>query len=93
MSNRKKTAPEVSRRQFFGSACCAAVGATGLLSTLGSLRLMGAVASPANGPQPPSRAGAHPSDYKALVCLFLNGGKRLLAGICSQPTSPWVRAA
>ena len=74
MSNRKKTAPEVSRREFFGSACCAAVGATGLLSTLGSLRLMGAVASPANGPQPPSRAGAHPSDYKALVCLFLNGG-------------------
>jgi uncharacterized protein (DUF1501 family) len=74
MSNRKKTAPEVSRREFFGSACCAAVGATGLLSTLGGLRLMGAVASPANGPQPPSRAGAHPSDYKALVCLFLNGG-------------------
>ena len=74
MSNRKKTAPEVSRREFFGSACCAAVGATGLLSTLGGLRLMGAVASPANGPQPPSRAGALPSDYKALVCLFLNGG-------------------
>ena len=32
MSNRKKTAPEVSRREFFGSACCAAVGATGLLA-------------------------------------------------------------
>jgi uncharacterized protein (DUF1501 family) len=63
-----------SRRQFLGSACCAAVGATGLLSSLASLRLMGAVASPANGPQIPNRAGALPSDYKALVCLFLNGG-------------------
>jgi uncharacterized protein (DUF1501 family) len=63
-----------SRRDFIGSACCAAVGATGLLSTLANLRLMGAVASPGNGPQTPSRGGAVASDYKALVCLFLNGG-------------------
>ena len=71
----KKSAPEVSRRDFLGSACCAAVGATGLLSALGSLRLMGAAASPGNGPQLPSVAGAPiGSDYKALVCLFLNGG-------------------
>ena len=72
--NRKSAAPETSRRQFIGSACCAAVGATGLLSALSSLRLMGAVASPSNGPQLPARAGALPSDYKALVCLFLQGG-------------------
>lgn len=71
----KKSVPEVSRREFLGSACCAAVGATGLLSTLGSLRLMGAVASPDNGPQVPTILGAPiGSDYKALVCLFLNGG-------------------
>ncbi|MDP3071374.1 MAG: DUF1501 domain-containing protein [Opitutaceae bacterium] len=70
----KKTAPIPTRREFLGSACCAAVGATGLLSTLGSLRLMGAAASPANGPQEPARAGAIAGDYKALVCLFLNGG-------------------
>ena len=71
----KKSAPEVSRREFLGSACCAAVGATGLLSTLGSLRLMGAAASPDNGPRVPAVAGAPiASDYKALVCLFLNGG-------------------
>jgi len=71
----KKSAPEVSRREFLGSACCAAVGATGLLSALSSLRLMGAVASPTNGPQLPAVAGAPiGSDYKALVCLFLNGG-------------------
>lgn len=70
----KKSAPVVSRREFLGSACCAAVGATGLLSTLGSLRLMGAAASPSNGPQLPPTAGAIANDYKALVCLFLNGG-------------------
>jgi uncharacterized protein (DUF1501 family) len=72
--SKKPAAPDFSRRQFIGSACCAAVGATGLLSTLANLRLMGAVANPANGPQAPARSGALPSDYKALVCLFLNGG-------------------
>lgn len=66
--------PDLSRRQFIGSACCAAVGATGLLSSLASLRLIGAAASAANGPQLPATAAALPSDYKALVCLFLNGG-------------------
>ncbi len=61
------------RRRFLGQ-CCAAVSATGMLSTLAQLRMIGAVASPANGPQPPARAGALPPDYKALVCLFLAGG-------------------
>ncbi|MBL9189057.1 MAG: DUF1501 domain-containing protein [Opitutaceae bacterium] len=70
----KKTTTVPTRRDFLGSACCAAVGATGLLSTLGSLRLMGAAASPGNGPQEPGRAGAIAGDYKALICLFLNGG-------------------
>jgi uncharacterized protein (DUF1501 family) len=72
----KKSAPTPTRREFLGSACCAAVGATGILSTLGSLRLMAAAASPTNGPQVPATAAASGigSDYKALVCLFLNGG-------------------
>jgi uncharacterized protein (DUF1501 family) len=70
----KSNVPDLSRRNFIGSACCAAVGATGLLSSLASLRLMGAVASPENGPTTPPRAGAVAPDYKALVCLFLNGG-------------------
>lgn len=65
--------PDLSRRKFLG-ACCASVGATGLLSTLAQLRLMGAVASPDNGPVSPPRAGAPQPDYKALVCLFLAGG-------------------
>jgi uncharacterized protein (DUF1501 family) len=89
----KKSAPEVSRREFLGSACCAAVGATGLLSTLGSLRLMGAVANPANGPQLPPTAGALPSDYKALVCLFLNGGNDANNLIVPMGTGPVTDSA
>lgn len=55
--------PGFSRRKFIG-ACCAAVGSTGLLSALGQLRLLGAVAG----------ANTANNDYKALVCLFLSGG-------------------
>jgi uncharacterized protein (DUF1501 family) len=51
-----------SRRRFIGRAC-AAVGATGMLSALAQLRMIGALA-----------ADSAPSDYKALVCLFLYGG-------------------
>ncbi len=71
--NPKNPAIDPTRRKFLG-ACCAAVSATGMLSTLAQLRLMGAVADSANGPQTPPRAGALPADYKALVCLFLAGG-------------------
>jgi uncharacterized protein (DUF1501 family) len=60
-----KTTPpfDPTRRTFFRQACCAAVGATGMLSTLAQLRLIGAMA-----------ADASPTGYKALVCLFLQGG-------------------
>jgi uncharacterized protein (DUF1501 family) len=53
---------DLSRRRFIGRAC-AAVGATGMLSALAQLRMIGALA-----------ADAAPADYKALVCLFLYGG-------------------
>src|SRR3954471_16238402 len=71
--NPKNPTFDPSRRKFLG-ACCAAVSATGMLSTLAQLRLMGAVANPDNNPVTPPRAGALPPDYKALVCLFLAGG-------------------
>src|SRR5437868_6412167 len=57
---------DLSRRKFIG-ACCAAVSATGMLSALAQLRMLGAVATP-----DPTVAGV--TDYKALVCLFLAGG-------------------
>lgn len=68
--SKKSAVPDLSRRQFIGSSCCAAVGATGLLSSLASLRLIGAVANPRNTASTSAVSG----DYKALVCLFLNGG-------------------
>ena len=71
--NPKNALPDLSRRKFLG-ACCASVGATGLLSSLAQLRLIGAVASPDNGPVVPRTAAAPQTDYKALVCLFLAGG-------------------
>jgi uncharacterized protein (DUF1501 family) len=74
MNSKKSSVPDLSRRHFIGATCCAAVGATGFLSSLASLRLMGAVANPDNGPQLPGRSATIPSDYKALVCLFLQGG-------------------
>ena len=42
--NSKASTPDLSRRNFLG-ACCASVGATGMLSSIAQLRLMGAVAN------------------------------------------------
>jgi uncharacterized protein (DUF1501 family) len=53
---------DLTRRRFIGRAC-SAVGATGMLSALAQLRMIGALA-----------ADSVPTDYKALVCLFLYGG-------------------
>lgn len=63
----------MNRRHFIGQ-CCAAVGTTGILSTLAQLRATAAVTSIPSGFAPPSTAAAVPSDYKAMVCIFLNGG-------------------
>lgn len=54
-----------SRRQFLGRAACSAMSATGLLSTLGTLRLFNAALSAQTAPD---------DGYKALVCLFMYGG-------------------
>lgn len=55
--------PPLTRREFIGQASCAGIGGTALFSTLLTLRLANSLA-----------AQTAPSDYKALVCLFLAGG-------------------
>ena len=50
-----------TRRTFIRQAACAALGTSGLLSTIWDLRKL-------------SAATATTGDYKALVCLFLYGG-------------------
>ncbi len=56
-------APGTTRRDFLRRAACAAVGATAVATTVSDLRLINAAA-----------AASTPTDYMALVCLFLYGG-------------------
>ena len=53
-----------SRRKFIRQALCAGVGTVALTNTIRDLRFMNA----ALAQSPP------PTDYKALICVFLNGG-------------------
>ncbi|MES2598295.1 MAG: DUF1501 domain-containing protein [Verrucomicrobiota bacterium] len=52
-----------NRRDFLLQTGCASMGITSLVNTLAQLKLTGAAAAQSAG-----------NDYKALVCLFLNGG-------------------
>jgi len=54
---------QVNRREFLRKSICAALGGTGLYTALGNLNLVAAAAN-----------AATPSDYKALVCVYLYGG-------------------
>ena len=66
---------KMNRRQFLGSASCAAVGSASLFSTLMNLRMANTAAAQ-NLPISPLSANALAggNDYKALVCIFLAGG-------------------
>lgn len=65
----------MNRRQFLGSASCAAVGSASLFSTLMNLRMANTAAAQ-NLPISPLSANAlaDGNDYKAMVCIFLAGG-------------------
>lgn len=56
------TPNSINRRQFIGQTGCAALGTTGLFSTLLNMGLATRVMA------------ADQSDYKAMVCIFLMGG-------------------
>jgi len=55
----------LSRRQFIRQAACAALGTGALTSALRDLRFMNAAVAQTN---------IGPTDYKALVCIFMAGG-------------------
>ncbi|MEM7797634.1 MAG: DUF1501 domain-containing protein [Chloroflexota bacterium] len=57
---------EVTRREFIRQASCAALELTGVVNTMGFLRLTNAAVIQGNLYQV--------NDYKALVCIFLAGG-------------------
>ena len=52
-----------NRRDFMLQSSCASLGITSLVNTLTQLKLTGAAAAQSGG-----------EEYKALICLFLNGG-------------------
>jgi len=62
-----KDTPHIGRRQFIGQAACAGLGITGVMSTLGTLRLFNASLQAQGVP-------STLDDHKSLVCLFLYGG-------------------
>lgn len=53
----------ITRRRFLGRVNCAAISALPILSTLLNLKLVSSAA-----------AATAPADYRALICLFLEGG-------------------
>src|SRR5580700_7170792 len=54
---------DLTRRQFIRRAACAAVGTAAMTSAIRDLRFMNAAVAQSNI-----------TDYKALVCIFLQGG-------------------
>jgi uncharacterized protein (DUF1501 family) len=76
--------PGMSRRKFIGHTACGALGVSGLLSTIGTLRLFSSTLS-AQGIPP---AG---NDFKALVCVFLYGGNDANNTVIPYDTSAFSR--
>ena len=77
--NENEDSPFLTRRDFARQSACAALGITGVVNMLTHLRLInGAVAADARPGQQlePGVVSPDPGggDYKALVCLFLQGG-------------------
>ena len=62
----KDMPPNIGRREFIGQAACAGLGLTGVMSTLGTLRLFNASLSAQGLPAS--------EDHKSIICLFLYGG-------------------
>lgn len=60
---KRKSENDVSRREFFRQASCAALGTLASSNMIRDLRIMNSAA-----------LLAYPTDYKALVCIFMAGG-------------------
>jgi uncharacterized protein (DUF1501 family) len=62
---KEKNISILTRREFIRRAACAAVGTAAMTSAIRDLRFMNAAVAQSN---------IGPNDYKALVCIFLQGG-------------------
>src|SRR5215470_6461423 len=63
MNEQNKNISIITRRDFIRRAACAAVGTAAMTCSIRDLRLMTAAVAQSNI-----------TDYKALVCIFLQGG-------------------
>ena len=73
-----------NRRDFLLQSTAASLGVTSIVNTLAQLKLVGSAAAQGAG-----------GDYKALVCLFLNGGNdanNLVVPTDASPYSQYQRA-
>jgi uncharacterized protein (DUF1501 family) len=68
-----------SRRRFLRQATCAAVGTIGMSTVLRDMRLINSAIAQSNVS----------SDYKALICVFLNGGNDSNNMIIPTTPSEW----
>ncbi len=75
--------PYISRRHFLQRFGAAALGTTVLSRTIGELKLLNSAVA----------QGAPPSDYKALICVFLNGGNDSNNMIIPTLPSEWANYA
>ena len=75
----KNDPTQMSRRQFLGQASCAAVGATGVFSTLTHMTMANNALSGLTFP-----------DYKALVCVFFGGGMDSFNMLVPRGADEWA---
>lgn len=76
------TPNKMNRRKFIGQAGCAALGSTGLLSSILNLGMASRVHA---------YSTAKPTDYKAMVCIFLLGGNDSWNMLIPQETSEFAK--
>ena len=76
--------PYISRRNFLQRFGAASLGTTVLARTIGELRLLNSAVAATSSP---------PSDYKALICVFLNGGNDSNNMIIPTLPSEWANYA
>ncbi|MEM7010256.1 MAG: DUF1501 domain-containing protein [Verrucomicrobiota bacterium] len=82
LKDKKFHAPQIARRRFLHN-CGMAAGVTGAASVLCDLKMIGSAIA----------QGTPPSDYKAIVCLYLGGGNDGANMVVPRTGSAYTRYA
>ena len=79
-----KNLNSISRRQFLKAGTCGAMTVGPLVNTIAQLSLINSAAASTGDP------AYDPSDYKALVCIFLSGGCDANNVLIPRTTNPYA---